>query len=90
MTYHVNRINKIKAKSNPYSNPDGYKSNVEKLICLICNTKTLTNNPHSYCCYCKETGYLNRFRYGECKERKFQITVLFHNGAKFDFKLIIE
>ena len=74
MTYHVNRINKIKAKSNPYSNPDVYKS----------------NNPHSYCCYCKETGYLNRFRYGECKERKFQITVLFHNGAKFDFKLIIE
>ena len=90
MTYHVNRINKIKAKSNPYSNPDVYKSNAEKLICLICNTKTLTNNPHSHCWYCKETGYLYGFRYGECKERKFQITVLFHNGEKFDFKLIIE
>ena len=90
MTYHVNRINKIKAKSNPYSNPDVYKSNVEKPICLICNNKTLTNNPDSYCCHCKETGYLYGFRHGECEERKFQITVLFHNGAKFDFRLIIE
>ena len=29
LTYHVNRINKIKAKSNPYSNPTVYKSNVK-------------------------------------------------------------
>ena len=27
-TYHVNRINKIKAKHNPHSNPSVYKSNV--------------------------------------------------------------
>ena len=29
-------------------------------------------------------------RHGECHERKLQINVLFHNGAKFDFRLIIE
>ena len=29
LTYHVNRINKIKAKRNPYSNPTVYKSNVK-------------------------------------------------------------
>ena len=30
------------------------------------------------------------FRHGECHERKLQINVLFHNGVKFDFRLIIE
>ena len=50
----------------------------------------LTNNPHAYHCYCKETGNFYGFRHGECNERKFQITVLFHNGAKFDYRLIIE
>ena len=30
------------------------------------------------------------FRHGERHERKLQINVLFHNGAKFDLRLIIE
>ena len=29
LAYHVNRMNKIKAKHNPYSNPTVYKSNVK-------------------------------------------------------------
>ena len=89
LTYHVNRISKIKAKPNPYSNPDVYKSNVENTICLICNNPILTNNPQTYRYYCKKSGYLYGFRH-ECHERKLQINVLFHNGARFDFRLIIE
>ena len=38
----------------------------------------------------KKTGYFHGFKHGECQERKPPITVLFHNGAKFDFRLIIE
>ena len=30
------------------------------------------------------------FRHGECHKRKLQINVLFHNGAKFDYRLITE
>ena len=86
---HVNRINKIKAKPNPYSNPDAYKCNAENTICLICNDNTLTDNPHAYPYYCKKTGYLYGFRHDECHERKLKISVLFHDGTKFDFRLII-
>ena len=89
LTYHVNRISKIKAKPNLYSNPDVYKSNVENTICLISNNPILTNNPHAYRYYCIKSGYLYGFRH-ECHERKLQINVLFHNGAKFDFRLIVE
>ena len=85
----MNRINKIKAKPNPYSNPNVYKSNVENTICLICNNEILTNNHHAYRCYRQKTVYLYGFRHGECHEQKLQINVLFHNGAKFDFRLII-
>ena len=38
----------------------------------------------------KKTEYLYGFRHGECHEPKLEITTLFHNGAKFDFRLIIE
>ena len=48
LTYHVNRISKIKAKPSPNSNPDVYKSNAEKAICLFCNNPILTNNPLGY------------------------------------------
>ena len=89
LTYHVNRINKIKTKPNPYSNPNFYKSNVENTICLICNNQILTSNPHAYRYYRKKTGYLYGFRHGECHEQKLQMNVLFHNGAKFDFRLVI-
>ena len=40
LTYHVNQINKVKAKPNPHSNPNVYKSSFENAICLI------FNNPH--------------------------------------------
>ena len=50
---HVNRINKIKAKPNPYSNPDAYKCNAENTICLICINKT--DNPHAYPYYSKKS-----------------------------------
>ena len=63
---------------------------LKKTICLICNNQILANNPHAYQYYSKKSGYLHGFRHGECKERKPQIIVLFHNGAKFDFRLIIE
>ena len=36
----------------------------------------------------KKTGYLYGFRHGKCKLKNNKITV-FHNGAKFDFRLII-
>ena len=68
LTDHVNRISKIKAKPNPYSNLNVYKSNVENAICLICNNQILTNNPHVYRYYCKKTGYLYGFRHGERHE----------------------
>ena len=68
-----------------------YLSNKINPICLICNSPILTNNPHAKIYYCKiKTGYLYGFRHGECHERKSKITVLFHNGAKFDFRLIID
>ena len=54
LTYRVIRINKIKSKPNPYSNPDVYKCNAGNTICLICNNKTLTDNPHAYPYYCKK------------------------------------
>ena len=82
LTYRVIRINKIKAKPNPYSNPDVYKCNAGNTICLICNNKTLTDNPHARPYYCKKTGYLYGYRNDECR-------VLLHNGYKFDFRLII-
>ena len=34
-------------------------------------------------------GYFYGFKHVECKRRKNQLTVLCHNGAKFDFRLII-
>ena len=37
----------------------------------------------------KKTGYFYGFKHGGCKKRKNQLTVLCHNGAKFDFRLII-
>ena len=39
LTHHVNRINKIKAKPNPYSNLNVYKNNVENTIYLICDNQ---------------------------------------------------
>ena len=48
-------------------------------------------NAHGY--YCKKTGYLLGFRQKECREQKRQsteMTVLFHDGSKFDYRLIIK
>ena len=56
LTYHVNGINKIKAKPNPYSNPNVYKSNTEKTICLICHKHILANTPHAHRYFCKKTS----------------------------------
>ena len=55
LTYHVHRKIKIKAKHNPHSNPDSYKSNVENTICLISNNQISTSNPHAYRYYCKKS-----------------------------------
>ena len=87
---HVNHIDKTKAKPNPYSNLNVYKSNSENTICLICNNLILANNPDAYRYYCKKTVYLYGFKHKECHERKLEITILFHNGAKLDFRLVIE
>ena len=48
-----NKLNQI--KPNPYSNPDVYKSNAEKAVCLTCNNQILTNNPHAYQYSCKNS-----------------------------------
>ena len=37
----------------------------------------------------QKRGYFYGFKHVECKRRKNQLTVLCHNGAKFDFRLII-
>ena len=58
LTYHMNRINKIKAKPNPFSNPNVYKSNVVNTNCLICNNQILTNNHHAYSYYRKKNRIL--------------------------------
>ena len=87
--YHVNRINKMKTRPNPYSNPKAYKNNTSKTICLICNKEVLTDKPHTYRFYCKKTGYFYGFKRGYCKIRNNEIILLFHNRAKFDFSLII-
>ena len=47
-------INKVKAKPNPYSNPNLYQSNQINPICLIFNNSILTNNPHAKGYYCKK------------------------------------
>ena len=47
LKYHVNKINKIKARPNPYSNSNAYKNNTNEIICLICNKEILTNKPHA-------------------------------------------
>ena len=54
LTYHVNRINKIEAKPNLYSNPNLYQSNQINPICLICNNQILINNPHANRYYCEK------------------------------------
>ena len=86
---HINWINKIKNKPNLYSNPTVCKNNTDKPICSVCNKVILTDKPLALWYYCKKTGYLYGFKHGECKGRKNQLTVLFHNGAKFDFRLKI-
>ena len=47
-------INRVKAKPNPYSNPNLYQSNQINPICLIFNNSILTNNPHAKGYYCKK------------------------------------
>ena len=89
LTQHVSRISKIKAKPNPYSSPDVYKNNLKNTISLTHNNKLLSDKPHAYRYYIKITGYLHGFRHTECHERKLQINFLFHNGGKFEFRLII-
>ena len=89
LKYHVNRINQIKTRPNPYSNPNTYKNNANKTICLVCNNDILTDKQHAYRYYSKKTGYLYGFRHGKCKLKNNKITVLFHNGAKFYFRSII-
>ena len=75
LKYHVNWINKIKATPDPFSNPEAYKYNGNKPICLICNTEILTDKPHAYRYYCKTTGYFYGFKHGGCKKRKDHLTV---------------
>ena len=89
LKYHVNKIDKIKTRPNLYSNPTAYKNNANKTICLLSNKEILKDKPHAFCYYCKETGYLYGFKHGECKGKNNKITILFHNGAKFDFRIII-
>ena len=89
LKHHVNRINEIKAKPNPYSNPNACKNNANKTICLICYKEILADKPHAYRYYCKKRGYFYGFKHSECKRRLNQLTVLCHNGPKFDFRLII-
>ena len=63
LKYHINKINKIKAKPNPYSNPNTDKNSANKIICLICNNEILTDKPHAYRYYCRKTGYLYGFKH---------------------------
>ena len=70
LKFHVNQINKIKNKTNPYCNPTVYKNNTNKTICLVCNKVILTDKPLAFWYYCKKTGYLYGFKHGECKGRK--------------------
>ena len=89
LKYHVNKINKIKARPNPYSNSNAYKNNTNEIICLICNKEILTNKPHAIDIIVKKTGYFYGLKHSESKGRKNQLTILCHNGSKFDFRLII-
>ena len=69
---HVNRISKIKAKPNPDSNYDVYKSNQINTVCLICNNPILINKPHVNRYYCKKRGYLHGFRHDNVKEKNIK------------------
>ena len=53
LKYHINKINKIKTRPKPYSNPTAYK-NDDKTICLLCNKEILTDKPHAFFYYCKK------------------------------------
>lgn len=71
-----------------------FKKYIEYPTCLICSEVIDTkDNAHGYRSYCRKTGYLLGFRHKHCKEprqRTTEISFLFHNGSKFDFRLIIE
>ena len=54
LKYHVNKRNKTKTRPNPYSNPNSYKNNANKTICLLCNKEILTDKPHAFRYYCKK------------------------------------
>ena len=88
---HVDHIDKIYVKLTPHSNTKVYKTNPINPICLICNYPIKTeNNAHGYRYYCNKIGNLHGFKHGGCNQKKQEITVLFHNGATFNFRLIIE
>ena len=88
---HVDHIGKITAKTTLQSNPKAYISNPINRICLIWNYPIKTeNNAHGYRYYCKKTGNLYGFQHGGCNQKKQEITVLFHNGATLNIRLIIE
>ena len=52
LKHHLNKINKIETRPNPYCNPTPYKNNDNKTICLLCNKKILTDKPHAFRYYC--------------------------------------
>ena len=64
LNYHVNRINKLKTRPNPYSNPKAHKNNTSKTICLIFNKESLTDKSHTYRFYYKKISYFYGFKHG--------------------------
>ena len=91
---HVEYVDKSRAEPKPHCNVELYDSNPEFATCLICN-KIINDrhNAHEYRYYCRKTGYLLRFKHQQCRDltrRTKDITVLFHNGSKFDLRLILK
>ena len=80
LKHHLNKINKIKARPNIYSNPTEYKNNDNKTIFLSCNKEFLTDKRHAFCCYCKKQQDI--FTDLNMVDKKEKI-------RKFDFRIIL-
>ena len=69
LKYHVNKRNKTKTRPNPYSNPNSYKNNANKTICLLCNKEILTDKPHAFRYYCKKKDIFTGSNMVNAKEK---------------------
>ena len=85
----VKEIDETSTQTDRHSNRDVYKCIKPNPTYLICNKIIRTSNPKAFRYYDKKTGYLLGFKHNRCIYKNNELAILFHNGGKFDFRLII-